>query len=128
MKKVLLLLFLATAIFSCKVTWVPTKSVTALSMIQKIQDDANNAFYTNPYNESAYSYVSDEIDSLISFDKARIKSGNILTQDKSIKTLFDEFKSEHSAKNNIVKSEQDTYRAYFKSVISPRLISENSLK
>lgn len=128
MKKVFLLLFLAATIFSCKVTWVPTKSVTALSMIQKIQDDANNAFYTNPYNESAYSSVSDEIDSLISFDKARIKSGNILTQDNSIKTLFGEFKNEHSSKVNIAKSEQDTYKAYFNSVISPRLISENSLK
>lgn len=128
MKKLFLLLFFAATICSCKVTWVPTKSVTALEKVQKIQDDANNAFYTNPFNESAYSSVSDQIDSLISFDNSRVKSGKILVQDRAIKTIFDEFKSEHKTKVNIATSEKATYKSYFNSVISPRIISENSLK
>lgn len=128
MKKLFFLLFFAATIFSCKVTWVPTKSDTALTIVNNIQQDANNAFYTNPFNESAYAAVSDQIDSLISFDKSRVKSGKIIVQDKAIKTLFDEFKSEHKAKENIAISEKVTYKSYFNSVISPRIISENSLK
>lgn len=97
-------------------------------MIQQIQQDANNAFYTSTYDDVAYSKGSDGIDSLISFDKSRAKTGFILKQDYRIKTLFDEFRSEHKAKGSIVATEQDTYKAYFKSAIDARTISENSLK
>ncbi len=128
MKKIFLLLFLSTIIFSCKVTWVPTKSETALNMVQRIQQDANAAFDNTYYNDSAYSSVSSQIDSLIIFDKARVKSGKILIQDKAIKTLFDEFRNENKVKEVIGLSERDAHKSYFKSVISPRIISENSLK
>jgi hypothetical protein len=127
MKRLFLFLFIAT-IVSCKVTFVPTKSQTALDMIQQIQQDANNAFYTSTYDDVAYSKCSDGIDSLISFDKSRAKAGFILKQDYRIKTLFDEFRSEHKAKGSIVATEQDTYKSYFKSAIDARTISENSLK
>ena len=127
MKRILLFLLIAT-IVSCKVTFVPTKSQTALDMIQQIQQDANNAFYTSTYNDVAYSKGSDGIDSLIAFDKSRVKAGFILKQDYRIKTLFDEFRSEHKVKGSIVATEQDTYKAYFKSAIDARTISENSLK
>ena len=128
MKKILLFLFLSATIFSCKVTWVPTKSATALDMVQQIQQDANEAFDRPYYYDPAYSSVSNQIDSLIAFDKARVKSGKILVQDKAIKTLFDEFRNENKVKEVIELSERDVYKSYFKSVISPRIISENSLK
>lgn len=127
MKKLLLFLFIAT-IVSCKVTFVPTKSQTALDMIQQIQQDANNAFYIANYDEAAYSKGSDDIDSLISFDKSRAKASFILKQDDRIKTLFDEFRSEHKTKGSIIATEQDTYKSYFKSAIDARTISEQSLK
>jgi hypothetical protein len=127
MKKLLLFLFIAT-IVSCKVTFVPTKSQTALDVIQQIQQDANNAFYTANYDEAAYSKASDDIDSLISFDKSRAKAGFISKQDDRIKTLFDEFRSEHKAKGSIGATEQGTYKSYFKSAIDARTISEQSLK
>lgn len=128
MKKIFLLLIISATIFSCKVTWVPTKSPTALALVQKVQQDANAAFYNSQYNDAAYSLVNDDIDSLISFDKTRVKSGKILSQDAAIKTIFTKFQNEHKAKVNIVASEQNTYKAYFNSVISPRIKSENSLK
>lgn len=127
MKRILLFLLIAT-IVSCKVTFVPTKSQTALDMVNQIQIDANNAFYTSSYDDAAYSKGSDGIDSLISFDKSRAKSGLILKQDNSIKTMFDRFRSEHKAKGSIIATEQDTYKAYFKSAIDARTISEQSLK
>lgn len=124
-----LLLFLSIAIIvSCKVTFVPTKSQTALDMVNQIQQDANNAFYTSVYDYAAYSKVSDEIDSLIAFDKSRAKSNVILKADGRIKKMFDVINSEHKAKSEIVATEQDTYKSYFKSVIDPRIILEKSLK
>lgn len=128
MKRLFILLFVAAVMVSCKVTFVPTKSQTALDMIQQIQQDANTAFYTANYDEVAYSKASDDIDSLISFDKSRAKAGFILKQDDRIKTLFDEFRSEHKAKGSIGATEQDTYKSYFKSAIDARTISEQSLK
>lgn len=127
MKRILLFLFIAT-IVSCKVAFVPTKSQTALDMIQQIQQDANNAFYTSVYDDATYSKGSDGIDSLIAFDKSRAKANFILKQDDRIKTLFDKFRSEHRAKGSIVATEQDTYKTYFKSAIDARTISENALK
>jgi hypothetical protein len=73
MKRLFILLFVAAVMVSCKVTFVPTKSQTALDMIQQIQQDANNAFYTANYDEVAYSKASDDIDSLISLTKAERK-------------------------------------------------------
>src|SRR5690242_6924451 len=123
---------LAVGIFltfaSCKVTWVPTKSPTALQQVQQVRLDANNAFSLLIYNDVAYNVASQSIDSLISFDKSRVKSGTILKQDDRIKQLFDEFEKEHKAKGSIVASERDTYTTYLKSAIDAREISENSLK
>lgn len=128
MKRLFLFLFIATIVVSCKVTFVPTKSQTALDMVNQIQQDANNAFYTAMYDYDAYSKVSDEIDSLIAFDKIRTKSNVILKADGRIKKMFDVINSEHKAKSEIVATEQDTYKSYFKSVIDPRIILEKSLK
>lgn len=113
---------------SCKVTWVPTKSPTAITLIQTVQQDANNAFSLATYNDVAYNVANQSIDSLISFDKSRVQSGTILKQDDRIKSLFDEFNAEHKAKGSIVESEQDTYKSYLKSAIDARINSENSLK
>ena len=125
-------LLLAAGIFiaftSCKVSWVPTKSPTALNLVQQVQQDANNAFSLATYNDVAYNVACQSIDSLISFDKIRVKSGKILKQDAAIKSLFDEFKAEHKAKVDISEGEQEIYKSYFKSVIDPRIFSENSLK
>jgi hypothetical protein len=126
--KILLAIGILLAFTSCKVTWVPTKSDTALNLIQKVQNDANNAFGLATYNDVAYNVAGHSIDSLIFFDKSRVKSGTILKQDARIKILFDEISSEHKAKGEIVESEQATYKTYFNSVISPRITSENSLK
>jgi len=128
MKKLLFLLTLSAVLFSCAVTWVPTKSDTALNLVSKIQQEANNAFYTIDYNDAAYSIVNADIDSLISFDKSRIKSGDILKQDSRIQVMFKNFQYEHKTKGSIAPSEQNTYKAYFKSVIDPRIISEKSFK
>ena len=128
MKRLFLFLFIAATVVSCKVTFVPTKSQTALDMVHQIQQDANNAFYTAMYDNDAYSKVSNEIDSLIAFDKSRAKSSIILKQDDRIKRMFDTISSEHKAKSEIVATEQDAYKSYFKSVIDARLIAENSLK
>lgn len=128
MKRLLLFLFIATIFVSCKVTFVPTKSQTALDMVHQIQQDANNAFYTAMYDYDAYSKVSGEIDSLIAFDKSRAKSNLILKGDDRIKKMFDIINSEHKAKSEIVATEQDAYKSYFKSVIDPRIILEKSLK
>jgi hypothetical protein len=76
----------------------------------------------------AYNRANQSIDSLISFDKSRVQSGTILKQDARIKILFDEFNAEHKAKGEIVPSEQNIYKAYLKSAIDARIISENSLK
>jgi hypothetical protein len=126
--KILLAVGILLAFTSCKVTWVPTKSDTALNLIQKVQNDANNAFGLATYNDVAYGIAGQSIDSLISFDKSRVKSGTILKQDDRIKQLFDEFEKEHKAKGSIVASERDTYTTYLKSAIDAREISENSLK
>lgn len=127
MKK--LFFFLAIIAFtSCKVTWVPTKSPTALNLVKQVQQDANNAFSLATYNDVAYNVASQSIDSLISFDKSRVKSGKILKQDAAIKSLFDEFKAEHKAAGDISPIRAEVYKSYFKSVIDPRIISENSLK
>jgi len=128
MKIKFLLLIGVVLLASCKVTWVPTKSPTALTLVQQVQQDANNAFSLPTYNDVAYNRANQSIDSLISFDKSRVQSGRILKQDAHIKSLFDEFNSEHKAKGEIVPSEQNAYKSYFKSVIDPRIISENSLK
>ena len=127
MKRIILFLLVATLV-SCKVTFVPTQSQTALDMVQQIQHDANNAFYTSEYNATAYAKVSDGIDSLIVFDKSRAKSGTILKADARIKRMFDVINSEHKTKGEIVATEQDAYRSYFKSVVDPRIILEKSLK
>jgi hypothetical protein len=76
----------------------------------------------------AYNRANQSIDSLISFDKSRVKSGNILKQDERIKLFFDEFNAEHKAKDFIVPTQSAVYKSYMKSVIDARIISENSLK
>lgn len=128
MKIKFLLLIGVVLLASCKVTWVPTKSPTALTLVQQVQQDANNAFSLPTYNDMAYNRANQSIDSLISFDKSRVQSGTILKQDARIKSLFDEFNAEHKAKGEIVPSEQNTYKSYLKSAIDARIISENSLK
>lgn len=127
MKKILILCLVIFA-FSCNVQFVPTKSQTALDLVSVIQSDANKAFSELNYNAGYYSQVNDEIDSLISFDKSRAKSGDILKEDAVIQKLFKEYQGEHQTKGEIAESEVSVYKAYFKSAIDPRIISENSLK
>lgn len=133
MKKIL---FPLAFLYGCKVTFVPTKSQTAIDAINKIQTDANTLYSNiseasdksfNTY-EQPYLTIDTEIDSLIAFDSRRAKAGVIIKQDKTIQSLFDEYKNEHQQKVSITNSEIQVYQSYLKSVIDPRLISENSLQ
>ena len=127
MKKLIVLILISFAI-GCNVQFVPTKSQTALNMVSQIQFDANKAFAEFNYNEDFYTQTSNEIDSLKAFDKSRAKSKVISNQDEAIERMFNEFWIEHRNKGKISNSESQLYKVYFKSVIDPRIISENSLK
>jgi hypothetical protein len=130
MKKIILLIFTITLFVSCKVTFVPTQSPAALSLLSQIQTDANVIWTSTnlAFNSAAYLNVDNEIASLITLDKSRVKSGTILNQDLRIQKIFSEYESEHSIKGTIVESQANTYNVYFKSIVDPRIVSENSLK
>lgn len=128
MKKLFLLLTIAAFICSCNVKFVPTKSPTALTMIQQVQQDADNAFGLTTYNDAAYQRANQSIDSLVSFDKSRAKAGTILKQDYIIRDKFKAYQNEHKGSDNISQSVSQVYKSYFKSIIDARIISENSLK
>ena len=114
----------------CTVKFVPTKSQPALDLLTQIETDANSIWTSTnlAFNSAAYLRVDNEIASLITLDKGRMKSGTILNQDLRIQKVFSEYESEHSLKGTIVESEANTYNKYFKSIVDPRIVSENSLK
>lgn len=128
MKKLILLLTISSLIFSCQVKFVPTKSPTAIILLQQVQQDANNAFSISAYNDVAYLRANNTIDSLIKFDKTRAKAGLIIKQDYIIQDQFKSYQNEHKAADIISQSVTNVYRSYFKSVIDARIYSENSLK
>lgn len=119
------LLFLTV---SCNVHLVPTKSNTALSMISQTQKDANAAFSSLDYNESLYLVAEVDASNLIAFDKTRVKAGVIPKQDAIILKKITEYAAEHKTAATIVNSTSNSYKTYFKSVIDPRIVSENTLK
>lgn len=123
-----ILILLSIVLLSCKVTFVPTKSPTAIASLAQIQKDANAAFSSLTYNEALYLVVDADISNLITFDKTRVKSGTILKQDASIQKLFTEYEGEHKVVGTIVTSVSNDYKKYFKSVVDPRIVSENALK
>lgn len=123
-----LLIFFSVLLLSCKVTFVPTKSPTAIAMLAQTQKDANAAFSSLTYNDALYLVVDADISNLITFDKTRVKSGTILKQDAAIQKIFTEYEGEHKTAGTIVNSVSNNYKIYFKSVVDPRIIAENSLK
>lgn len=125
--KLIILFSILLLSVGCKVTFVPTKSPTAIAMISLIQKDANAAF-SSPYNEALFLVVDADISNLITFDKTRVKSGTILKQDAAIQKIFTEYEGEIKAAGTVSSSATNSYKTYFKSVIDPRTVSENSLK
>ena len=119
------------AAVGCKVTFVPGKSQAQIDLLTKIQSDANTIFTNSDLsyagNEPAIFNVNNEIDSLIVFDQKRKKTV-IVNQDLAIQTIFNEDATEWQTKGNISVNDANTYRSYFKSIVDPRLISEQSLK
>lgn len=128
LRGLLFFMLVGTIAFSCQVKFVPTKSSTALASILKIQQDATNTFTTAEYNQSMYSDVNEQIDSLIAFDKRRAKAGTIVKQDLIIQKLFTNYQNEHEKVGIIGPTALPVYKSYFKSAIDARLVSENSLK
>jgi hypothetical protein len=128
MKKIIFLIFFAVSMLGCKVTLVPAKSPEALDLLTNIQRDGAIALSDLNFNQVEYASVDAEIGALIVLDQTRTKAGKFVTQDINIQTLFTKYETEHRTKGTIVESESNTYNKYFKSVIRPRVISENSLK
>lgn len=127
LKHILLFCLLLSGI-SCEVTFVPTKSPTAVSLLAQIQKDANAAFSSLTYIDALYLAADADISNLITFDKTRVKSGTILKQDAAIQKIFTEYEVEAKTVGTIASSASNSYKTYFKSVVDPRLVSENGLK
>jgi len=127
MKK-LMFLFAIGFFCSCKVTFVPPKSSEAVDLLNNISRDGAIALSDLTFNQLEYDAAANEIGALIALDQTRQKAGKLVNQDLQIQKLFTEYETEHRNKVTIVQSESNTYNKYFKSVVRPRVISENSLK
>lgn len=127
MKKIIFLISIAF-FCSCHVTLVPAKSPEAIDLLANIQRDGAIALSDLTFNQVEYASVDAEIGALIALDQTRTKAGKLVTQDINIQSLFSKYETEHRTKGTIVESESNTYNKYFKSVVRPRVISENSLK
>jgi ribosomal protein L16 Arg81 hydroxylase len=127
MKK-LMFLFAIVFFCSCKVTFVPPKSLEAVDLLNNISRDGAIALSDLNFNQVEYDNAANEIGALVALDQTRQKAGKLVNQDLQIQKLFTEYETEHRKKVTIVQSESNTYNKYFQSVVRPRVISENSLK
>lgn len=122
------LLFLT---ISCKVTFVPPQSKPAMDLLDRIQHNATaiwtSADLSYSGNESNYTLVSNEIDSLINIDRPR-KKALLVSLDNTLHVQLNELSKEHQSAGNISKNVQANYNSIFKSLVHARSISENSLK
>jgi hypothetical protein len=135
MKKLLFLLLVSAAFTSCKVSFVPTKSPSAIANVLDIQN-STDGLYDGIINGDKgyaahapeYTLIGSKIDSVVAFNQTRIKGANIYRQSVLLQSAFKKYTSEHSAKSVISAGEARVYKAYIKSFIKPILVSELSLK
>lgn len=135
MKKLSFLLLLSATLFSCKVTWVPTKSASMIANVIDIQNSAQSLFdgivlgdkgYVGHVAE--YAAIQVKIDSLVSINQERDHASNILRQCVILQNKFRAYAKEHESAGDITAGEAKVYKAYIKSLIKPILVSELSLK
>lgn len=136
MKLKLLLPALLVFTMSCKVMFVPKQSADALAMIEKGSYLTNKLFTgieAGPDRsyaawESDYTASIDAINSLILIDKARAKSGNLLTQDKKLYDAVLRYREIHSTRGEITEGMAGVFKVYVQSFWNPRINSEKTLK
>lgn len=136
MKKLFLLLFLSTTIFSCRVTWVPAKSPSMIVNLIDIQTSIEGLYdniVTSPDKSFSlfsqrYDVIDSKIDSIISENKQRDYAQNILTQTLLLQKYFRKYREAHHTRADITNDEFQLYKDYLKAFIKPILVSELSLK
>ena len=131
MKKISILILTALILASCHVKFVPGKSQQQIDLTQHIQDEANSVFTNSDLsfatNEPALIQINTDIDSLLSYDQLR-KKKIIVNQDLQIQSVFNSDANAWQTKGSISPGIANSYKIYFKSIIDPRIVSENSLK
>lgn len=135
MKKLSLLLILAVTLFSCKVTWIATKSPTMIATVIDIQNNVQSLFDgialgDKGYEAHAIEYaaIRDKINTIVRANEERSHAANILRQSVLLQRKFIAYGKEHEAAGTITAGDAKTYKIYIESLITPLLKSELSLK
>lgn len=136
MKKLFLSLFIGAIFFSCKVTFVPTKSASMIANVLDIQNSttslydaviaSNDKSYVSYQND--YGSIGSKIDSIVEVNKIRPHGGNIYAQSVLLQKYFKKYSADHKTRGALTNGELRVYRDYLKSFIKPILVSELSLK
>ncbi len=119
----------------CRVALVPAKNAAILIDVQELLASTNSLYdriiISNDKRfatyEGDYKDLVGQVDLLIQKDNGRKKSGTFISQDRKIKAQLEEYQKFHSDKGILQNAEAKVFKAYIKSFIRPRLISELSL-
>lgn len=120
---------------SCNIKIVPAKNAAILVEVQEIADDASSLYdriiVSNDKRfvtyASDYQALVDKVKLLTDKDKTRNKAGTLVSQDAKIQSQLEEYRKAHSDKGAITNAEAKVFKAYLKSFIRPRIVTELSL-
>lgn len=118
MKKIFLLLSLATILFSCKIFQVPAYSSDAVVMVESASN-ATDVLYTNIIASQDKSYstyqpnyeiINSQINDILVLDSSRKGSTSILIIANDIKKRFATYEAEHKESGSLNERELNAFK------------------
>lgn len=134
--KLSILFALSLLIFSCKVSWVPTRSEQAISQVKQAAqstDSLYNVIITSSdksYNTYAEGYqdINLQITQILLFDASRNNSKRIVEIATDIHNTFLEYQTKHKNSGTLNNSQLQTNKDYLHALFSALYNAENHFK